>query len=100
MAPKKKTTKKKPTNAEKDARKIINMSPEDKIEADKIKALFFQSKLKRLEALFDELQFGKGIARLQAEARIEVIEREMSDLQDSVVTLDWDIVASSEAKEA
>ena len=96
MAPKKK----KPTKAETDARKILEMPVQDISEDEKIKALFHHSKLKRLEALFDELQFGKGIARLQAEARIEIIEREMADTADSVVTLDWDIVASSEAREA
>jgi len=69
-----------------------------KAEEDAINELFRSSKAKRLHALFDELENGKGLARLKAEERIAEIEidREIDD-EDIVIDIDWDITATQYA---
>jgi len=69
-------------------------------EDEKIMAMFKSARLLRVQALFEEMETGKGIARLQAADRIAELEREIStEVAGQSVELDWDVFATTEAKE-
>jgi len=66
---------------------------------DEIIALFKNSKKRRIIALFDELENGKGIARQQAEKRIAELEAQMDmENDDAEIDLEWDTIATDEAR--
>ncbi len=72
-----------------------SVDPED----EEIKKMFVGSRRRRVLALFQELEEGKGIARMQAEKRIEELEDAMGMKdKDNELDLQWDIHATEEAK--
>ena len=92
---------KKQSKAELDAKKILSLPSTGQTEDELIKQQFEMSKLRRIQALWDELENGKGAARLQAEARLEILEKEIKEQgEDISVDMDWDIVATRDAKTA
>ena len=90
--------KQKQTKAEKEVSNIISMPSSGDREDELISKLFENSKYKRMCALFDELENGRGIARLQAEERIAAIEKEIAVSKDVVLEIEWDKYATDEAR--
>jgi hypothetical protein len=81
--------------------KVLDFPDVSLSEDEQIKEMFKSARLERMKALFDELKYGKGIARLQAETRISEIEATIQEeTGDEAVDLDWDVFATTEAKES
>ena len=70
-----------------------------KSEREMINTLFESADGQRIAALFDELNNGKGLARLKAEERIAEIQidRELDD-EHTVIDIDWAVTATKYAE--